>query len=109
MLFLMRTALIKYRLRLPGFELPEPIERVQHEFDEQAAQMLDGMARRLEGGVSVARDDFAISFERLEQAVRAAEHETGESAVVAHLQTFLPLYRTVEGLIRSLDTEVVGA
>jgi multidrug resistance protein MdtO len=27
MLFLMRTALIKYRLRLPGFELPEAVER----------------------------------------------------------------------------------
>jgi multidrug resistance protein MdtO len=108
-IFLMRTALIKYRLRLPGFELPEPVERAQQEFDEQAAQVLDGMAGRLEGGSAVGRDDFAISFERLEQAVRTAEHETDESAVVAHLQTFLPLCRTVEGLIRSLETEVAEA
>jgi len=107
-LFLMRTALIKYRLRLPGFELPEPVERAQQDFDEQAAQMLDGIAGRFEGGVSAARDNFAVSFERLEQAVRTAEHEAGESAVVAHLRTFLPLCRTVAGLILSLDTGVVG-
>jgi multidrug resistance protein MdtO len=106
-LFLMRTALIKYRLRLPGFELPEPVERAQQEFDEQAAQMLDGMAGRLEGRVSSVRDEFVLAFERLAEVVRTSQQEAGESPVGAHLATFLPLCRTVEGLILSLETEVV--
>lgn len=109
MLFLMRTALIKYRLRLPGFELPEAVERAQQDFDEQAAQVLDGMAGRLGGRPSSVRDEFVLSFEHLEQAVRTSQQEAGESHLAAHLATFLPLCRTVEGLIRSLDNEVVEA
>jgi multidrug resistance protein MdtO len=105
-LFLMRTALIKYRLRLPGFELPEPVERAQQGFDEQAAQMLDGMAGRLEGRASSLRDEFVLAFERLEQVVRTSQQEAAESPIGAHLATFLPLCQTVEGLILSLDTEV---
>jgi multidrug resistance protein MdtO len=106
-LFLMRTTLLKYRLRLPGFELPEPIERAQQEFDEQTARMLDAMAGRLEGRVPGVRDEFVRSFERLDQALQTSQQEAGESSVAAHLETFLPLCRTVEGLILSLDAEVV--
>ena len=106
-IFLMRTALTKYRMRLPGFELPEAVEQAQQEFDEQAAQMLDGMAGRLEGGVSSMRDEFVLSFKHLEQAVRTSQQEAGESPMAAHLATFFPLCRTVESLILSLDTEVV--
>ena len=109
MLFLMRTALIKYRLRLPGFELPEAVERAQQDFDEQAAQVLDVMAGRLGGRPSSVRDEFVLSFEHLEQTVRTSQQEAGESHLAAHLATFLPLCRTVEGLIRSLDNEVVDA
>jgi multidrug resistance protein MdtO len=106
-LFLMRTALIKYRLRLPGFELPEAVERAQQDFDEQAARMLDAMAGRLEGGVPSVRNEFVLSFERLDQAIQTSQQEGVESTMVAHLGTFLPLCRTVEGLILSLDAEVV--
>src|SRR5258706_9861104 len=48
-LFLTRTVLIKYRLRLHGFELPEAVHVAQREFDDNLAKMLDGMADRLEG------------------------------------------------------------
>jgi hypothetical protein len=35
LLFLTRIALLKYRLQLPGFELPEPVRLAQEEFDSR--------------------------------------------------------------------------
>src|SRR6266487_4430407 len=49
MLFISCVALVKYRLRFPGFELPEPVRRAENEFEESLAHTLDGMADRLEG------------------------------------------------------------
>jgi len=51
-LFPDRVALLKYRLRLSGFDLPEPVELAQQEFDEELAKVLDGMADRMAGKVS---------------------------------------------------------
>ena len=48
-LFVTRIALLKYRLQLPGFELPDPARVAQQEFDDRLARMLDGMADRMEG------------------------------------------------------------
>jgi multidrug resistance protein MdtO len=49
MLFITRIALWKYRMRLPGFELPENISLAQRAFDEEVAKTLDTMAHRFEG------------------------------------------------------------
>jgi multidrug resistance protein MdtO len=46
-LFLMRIALWKYRVQLPGFELPEPVRVAQQECDYQSAKVLDDIAERL--------------------------------------------------------------
>ncbi len=54
-LFMTEIALLKYRLNLPGFELPESVRRSQQEFDNQLAKMLDGMASRIEGAVTGAQ------------------------------------------------------
>jgi hypothetical protein len=45
----MRIAALKYRLQLPGFELPETVRTYHREFDERSAQMLDEMADAVEG------------------------------------------------------------
>ena len=47
--FIARIALLKYRLRLPGFELPEPILAAQEAFDRRLAECLDAMADQLQG------------------------------------------------------------
>jgi multidrug resistance protein MdtO len=102
-LFIMRIALIKYRLRLPGFELPEDVERAQQSFDTQVGQSLNLMADRLEGESAGFVEDVEQSFERLEQAVQAAERP----ANAARLEAFLSLCHTVRGLIASLRISTV--
>jgi multidrug resistance protein MdtO len=48
-LFLMRVASLKYRLQLPGFELPEPVRLWQRQYDDHSAGILCDMADRIEG------------------------------------------------------------
>src|SRR5262249_29391052 len=48
-LFVMRIALLKYRLQAPGFEVPDTVRRRQEAYDAASAQVLEGMADRVEG------------------------------------------------------------
>jgi multidrug resistance protein MdtO len=98
-LFVTAIALLKYRLQLPGFELPETVRAAQREFDNRLARTLDAMASRIDGETPQATDRFEDSFERLEQTVRT-EMPTPE------LRTFLTLSRNIEGVASSLDKEM---
>jgi multidrug resistance protein MdtO len=97
--FVMRIALLKYRLRLPGFELPEEMNVAQQEFDEQLAGVLDGMADRMEGKAAEGKHEFADSFKRLEQSALSYGSLT-------HLRTFIVLSQKSAGLISALDSEI---
>jgi multidrug resistance protein MdtO len=48
-LFLMRIASWKYRLQLPGFELPDAMRTWQKLYDERSAGILNDLADRVEG------------------------------------------------------------
>jgi multidrug resistance protein MdtO len=98
-LFLTETALLKYRLQLPGFELPESVRAAQQAFDNQLAKTLDGMANRIDGEVAGPKDNVEDSFQRLEQSVRT-------EVLTAELQTFLTLSRNIESVASSLDKEI---
>jgi multidrug resistance protein MdtO len=113
-LFVTRLALVKYRLQLPGFELPEIARVAQQEFDNRLAGMLDGMADRMEGKPPEGTDRFEDAFERLEQTVRTCCSERPQELLTAEMQTFLALSRNIENVTTSLDkeilmTEIVGA
>jgi multidrug resistance protein MdtO len=105
-LFVTRIALLKYRLQLPGFELPELVRVAQEEFDDQLAKMLDGMANRLEGEAPAAKDNLEDSFERLEQTIRTCCSGRPEESFTVELQTFLSLSRNIESVTSSLDKEI---
>jgi multidrug resistance protein MdtO len=105
-LFLTRNALLKQRLQLPGFELPESVLVAQQEFDEHLAKLLDGMADRVEGKASERGGDFADAFERLEQTVRASGSEGPQEVLAAELRTFLALSRSLAGVAMSLEQEI---
>jgi multidrug resistance protein MdtO len=105
-LFLTRNALLKQRLQLPGFELPESVLVAQQEFDEHLAKLLDGMADRVEGKASERGGDFADAFERLEQTVRASGSEGPQEVPAAELRTFLALSRNLASVAMSLDQEI---
>ena len=105
-LFLIRVALLKYRLRLSGFDLPEPVERAQQDFDEDMAKVLDGMADRMAGKVAERKDNLEHSFDRLEQTIRSCCSEGSQKLITARLQTFLALCRNMESVTVSLDREI---
>jgi multidrug resistance protein MdtO len=105
-LFLIRIALMRYRLQLPGFELPESVRAAQQEFDNQLAATLDGMADRIDGEAPGAEENLKDSFERLEQTVRTWGSERPQESVTVELQTFRALSRSIEGVTSSLDQEI---
>jgi multidrug resistance protein MdtO len=93
--YVLRKTLIKYRLQLRGFELPEYVRHAQREFDERLAQRLDDMANRLEGTASSAEDHSEVWFDHLAESVRT-------SNMAAQLETFLQMSQTAENLLVSL-------
>jgi multidrug resistance protein MdtO len=98
-LFVTEIALLKYRLQLPGFDLPKSVYVAQQEFNNRLARTLDGMANRIEGEAPGLTDDVNNSFERLEQIV-------GTERPMADLRTFLTLSRNMESLTSSLNKEI---
>jgi multidrug resistance protein MdtO len=105
-LFVTRIALVKYRLQLPGFDLPEPARVAQQEFDSRLAGMLDGMADRMEGKSTQGTDRSEDAIERLEQTVWTCCSEGPQELVTAKMQTFLSLSRSIENVTISLDKEI---
>jgi len=104
-LFLMRIALWKYRVQLPGFELPESLRVAQREFDGQSAEILDAMADRLADNGSVQVEDLVSAYAQLEQAVgRASAKEQRQLA--PQIQSFLLLSRRTAALADSLQDEI---
>src|SRR5712692_3985573 len=55
---LMEITWLKYRLQLPGFELPEGLREAQLEFDDEFARTLESMANRFEGRRSTKKAEF---------------------------------------------------
>jgi multidrug resistance protein MdtO len=101
-LFVTRLALLKYRLQLPGFELPEPVRVAQQDFDNRLARLLDGMADRMEREPADGTDHFEGAFERLEQTVRTCCLEGPQELFSAEMETFLALSRSIENVTVSL-------
>jgi multidrug resistance protein MdtO len=105
-LFVMQIELRKYRLQLPGFELPEAVQVAQREFDDRLARVLDAMATRMENEASEERVNFEGSFESLKQTVGTCCANGPEQLLSMNLQTFLALSRNVENITTSLEKEI---
>lgn len=97
-LFMIRIALLKYRLKLPGFELPEAVLLAQQEFDDRLAKTLDGMADRMEGKTPQSGDPFEDRFGRLELTLETPCSKAPHRLFAVQLQTFLALSRSIESL-----------
>jgi len=101
-----RLLLLKYRLQLPGFELPPAVRAAQREFDDHLANTLDGMADRLEGKAPEGKDDFEYAFEELENTVRSCCSKGPQGLIAPELRTFLALSRSLENVTSSLDNKI---
>jgi multidrug resistance protein MdtO len=109
MLYITRVALLKYRLRLPGFELPQPVALAQQEFDEHLAAILDGIAGRVKSEARARTESLQDFLARLEQVIRTSEPEVSQVGLSTHLQTFLQLSRRIVSLAVSLNREICHA
>jgi hypothetical protein len=105
-LFLMEITWLKYRLQLPGFELPEGLREAQLEFDDEFARTLESMADRFEGSQSTRKAEFENSFKRLERNIQACYSRDLSPQVTAQLQTFQSLCRRIGSLTMSLANEI---
>jgi multidrug resistance protein MdtO len=105
-LFIARIALLKYRLQLPGFELPVTIQAAQREFDERLASTLENIAERLAGRVLQRKPNPENFFSPLEHAVQNCCSSEPPEQVAAPLRTFLTLSFRIETLVRSLERGV---
>jgi multidrug resistance protein MdtO len=106
MLFLMRITLFKYRLQLPGFELPKAVHVAQQEYDNRLAVILDRLANRMEGKPPTTNNDFEDARDVLENAARACGTDGPHQSIAMELKTFLALSRTAESLVTSLANEI---
>ena len=104
-LFITRIVLWRYRVRLPGFELPEGIQPAHEEFDNRMATALDRMADRLEGDGSTQKEDLTSAYNELEQAVWKAQPKE-QHQLTPQVQSFLLLSRRIASLADCLETEM---
>ncbi len=104
-LFITRIVLWKYRVRLPGFELPEGIRPAQEEFDNRLATALDRMADRWKGDGSTQKDDLASAYAQLEQATWK-DLPKEQHQVTPQIESFLLLSRRIASLADCLEKEI---
>ena len=104
-LFILRIALWRYRVRLPGFELPEAVQPAQAEFDNRLAMGLDRMADRLKGDESAQKDDLTSAYAQLEQAAWKALPKE-QDQLTPTIKSFLLLSRRIATLADCLQREM---
>jgi multidrug resistance protein MdtO len=102
-LFIMQIAGWKYRVQLPGFELPEAIAREQREFDDRLAESLDAMADRVQGRTTGAQLTLEGAAARFERAIKIYHPE---GALASRFGALLVLGRRIESSMVSLADEI---
>jgi multidrug resistance protein MdtO len=105
MLFLTRITLLRYRLNLPGFELPETVAPTQQKFDNDLAETIDTMANRLESKPAERNRELNYSLKQLEETVDSSV-EKSRPAIMAELRTFVALSRRIATLTASLNKDI---
>ena len=105
-LLLMRVASLKYRLQLPGFELPESVIGSLQTYDESSAQMLENIADQMEGKTSPGATVPADSLALLEQTLELCRTDESRLLLSPHGATFVPLLRHIDQLTTRLANQI---
>ena len=105
-LLIMRSASLKYRLRLPGFVLPEDAIGSLQAYDECSARMLDEIADRLEGKTSQERPASRDSSALLEQIQVSCRVDQSRLLLSEHGERFIPLLRQIDRLTGRLANQI---
>jgi len=95
--FLTNLALVKYRLGVPGFQLPPALGAAHAEFDRELAKRFDSMADRL-ANAAPEQDALEPALARLEEASR----------IHGDPHALVPLSRRIANLTASLHKDVIS-
>ena len=109
MLFILKIATWKYRVRLPGFELPEGVTTEQREFDDDLAQALSAMADRMEGRPTEESFSLDNRLLRVEQTVQSYSAVVPRDTFRSQLQTFLSLHHRISRAVVLCKTRFEGS
>jgi len=107
-LFVMRIASLKYRVQLPGFELPESVRLRHQAYDDHSARMLEHMADQIEQNAPESQDSVHRSNELLSATVQGIEAAEPSQLPADRTQSFVTLLRAIDGLTTSLASEIAA-
>jgi hypothetical protein len=102
----MRIASLKYRLQLPGFELPESVQLQQQAYDEHSARMLEELADRIDHNSPSSEDAVERSHGLLSRTIEEAERQKSTHLPQSHAESFIALLGRIDDLTTSLATEI---
>ena len=105
-LFIMRSAFLKYRLQLPGFELPQDVVVSLQAYDEWSAQLLENIADRMEGKKPQERSACSDSVALLGQIRELCREDEPRLLLSEHGATFVPLLRQIDQLTSRLTSQI---
>ena len=105
-LFLMRIASLKYRLQLPGFEMPDSVRLRQQAYDEASARMLEEMADRVEGRSRQVGSGAEETSELIGRKLQDAEAAAKKELPLAQAHSFVTLLGEIDGLTNSLAGQI---
>jgi multidrug resistance protein MdtO len=105
-LFVMRIASWKYRVNLPGFELPEAVRISQQEYDDRSGAILENLADRVEGNPRRLTPISGGSRELLEQMLEECSGKEQRHTAAAHAGSLMTVLRGIDGLMISLTEEI---
>jgi len=106
-LFVMRIASLKYRLQLPGFELPESVRLRQKAYDEVSARLLEQTADQIDDQTPQIGSRVEQPHDLLKQTLHDVEAEASRELPVAQAQSFVTLLRQIDALTNCLAAEIV--
>jgi multidrug resistance protein MdtO len=107
-LFLMRIALQKYRLQLPGFELPELLRAQLKTYDSDSARLLEKMADWIERNEPQLTDSGDVFAERPDRTAERIAADAAAQLPPGRAQSLISLLRGIHEVTTGLATEVMS-
>jgi multidrug resistance protein MdtO len=105
-LLLMRIASLKYRLELPGFELPEAVRHYQREYDARSAEVLEKMADAIEGKPTEVKVTEEHTSESLGRVLEECCGPEARRLPALRVDSFVTLLCEIDQLTASLAKEI---
>lgn len=102
----LRVTLLKYRLRLPGFDLPDPVRRAQMEFDAQTAQRFEALGDLVSGKIAPGQAKKSTPPDQGLQMLNRVLREEETVAAAPALLTFTALVSRFDSALASLERDM---